>query len=584
MIQAEWAIAEDAWGSPEPLPVRHTIGTWSWELRGDEIADVSFDGTRVLRMVRVVARDRDWNTVPITVSAPRSTDLSLEFDLEMVGFGADISATVRLDVADALRISVSGVSNTAFDRNRLGFVVLHPPNVAGAPLAVVSPDGSRRATGFPTRVSPHQPAFDIAALEWQSDGLESSLRFEGETFEMEDQRNWTDASFKTYSTPLALPFPVALDAGHQFRQALELACERVTTAPAAAQAVVRLRLAGQVPDVVVGASTAAEPAPGFAVPAAAVLVEVETEQTVWPDALTRAARTGLPLDVRIVTSDPSRIDGVLEALRGLSVVRVAAFSADTHVTEPELWTALVAAAAQRGLEAQLVAGTRAHFTELNRTQERLAPADAVTFSITPQMHARERAQLVESIAMQAIVARDAGEIAGGRPLHVGPITLRPRFNAVSTTPRVDGPATLAGGYGAALDPTATDERQHSTALAAWTVASFAALAGAGVASICYFEEWGDRGILDANGVPFPVHAVIAQLNDLRGQLLLVAEQDDPTLFTLGAVSSDTVTILAANLAASERTLEFESEFASGGLAVPAFSVVTTNLSRRSANA
>jgi len=24
---------------------------------------------------------------------------------------------------------------------------------------------------------------------------------------MEDQRNWTDASFKTYSTPLALGFP-----------------------------------------------------------------------------------------------------------------------------------------------------------------------------------------------------------------------------------------------------------------------------------------------------------------------------------------------------------------------------------------
>ena len=35
---------------------------------------------------------------------------------------------------------------------------------------------------------------------------------------MEDQRNWTDASFKTYSTPLELPFPVELSAGEQIRQ------------------------------------------------------------------------------------------------------------------------------------------------------------------------------------------------------------------------------------------------------------------------------------------------------------------------------------------------------------------------------
>ena len=34
--------------------------------------------------------------------------------------------------------------------------------------------------------------------------------FNGETFEMEDQRNWTDASFKTYCTPLSLPYPIKI--------------------------------------------------------------------------------------------------------------------------------------------------------------------------------------------------------------------------------------------------------------------------------------------------------------------------------------------------------------------------------------
>ena len=42
---------------------------------------------------------------------------------------------------------------------------------------------------------------------------------EGDTFEMEDQRNWTDASYKTYVRPLALPWPYTLRAGEQHQPA-----------------------------------------------------------------------------------------------------------------------------------------------------------------------------------------------------------------------------------------------------------------------------------------------------------------------------------------------------------------------------
>ena len=575
-----WSIAEQAWGAHEPEPRAFEFGSWSWELRGDEIADVRFDGSIVLRMVRVVARDRDWNTVRTEMTAIRSGETAVEIDLAMVGLGANITATLTIEVDAGLRLSVSGTSHTAFERNRLGFVVLHPPSVAGAPLAVISPDGSRIVTAFPTQVSPHQPAFDIAALEWTANSVASTLRFEGEVFEMEDQRNWTDASFKTYSTPLALPFPVALPAGHEFSQTLELVSSRVAPAQPERSGLITLVAAGSVPEISVGASTAPGPAPTLSVPTSTVLVELETEQTVWRDALTRAARSGIPLDVRIVTSAPDDIDLVLDALSGVPVLRVGVFSADTHVTEPNLWARLEGSVAARGLEVELVAGTRAHFTELNRSSDRLIPtADAVTFSVTPQMHARERAQLVESIEMQAVVARDAASIAGGRPVHVGPITLRARFNAVSTTPRTAGPGTLDAGYGPHLDDNATDERQTSVAARAWTVASFAALAAAGVASACYFEEWGPRGLMDSDGAPYPVFDAIQQLHGLRGQTLLVSQQSDQDLFVLGAFSDATVTVLAANLSAEQRFVEFESEFASGQITVEPFDVATVTIPR-----
>ena len=39
---------------------------------------------------------------------------------------------------------------------------------------------------------------------------------------MEDQRNWTDASFKTYGTPLELPFPVEVVSGTKIVQTVTL--------------------------------------------------------------------------------------------------------------------------------------------------------------------------------------------------------------------------------------------------------------------------------------------------------------------------------------------------------------------------
>ena len=89
---------------------------------------------------------------------------------------------------------------------------------AGA-CTVETTDGAVAPGTFPRRVSPHQPFLDLRAVRHEvAPGLEAEVRFEGEVFEMEDQRNWTDASFKTYSTPLALPLPVEVREGERIRQ------------------------------------------------------------------------------------------------------------------------------------------------------------------------------------------------------------------------------------------------------------------------------------------------------------------------------------------------------------------------------
>ena len=59
----------------------------------------------------------------------------------------------------------------------------------------------------------HVHMFGTATLSF-ADGLRAEA---GDVFEIEDQRNWTDGSFKTYSTPLSLPFPVPVEAWTRMR-------------------------------------------------------------------------------------------------------------------------------------------------------------------------------------------------------------------------------------------------------------------------------------------------------------------------------------------------------------------------------
>ncbi len=67
---------------------------------------------------------------------------------------------------------------------------------------------------LPDLIDPWQPFKDMRAITHTvRPGLTAECRMEGDTFEMEDQRNWSDASYKTYVRPLALPWPYVLPCG-----------------------------------------------------------------------------------------------------------------------------------------------------------------------------------------------------------------------------------------------------------------------------------------------------------------------------------------------------------------------------------
>lgn len=563
-------------------------GPWSCQLRGDEIADLSFRGQRVLRSVRAVVRDSDWNTADWNtvdwaaaawaVGTPAAAGAgvgTLRFPLQSSGYGSDICGELLVEATDdSLTATFTARSNSDFETNRTGLIVLHQAELSGTDLKVRHPKGSATSTSFPISISPHQPVRDIAGLAWADGELEVDIDFSGDVFEMEDQRNWTDASYKTYNRPLDLPFPYTLKAGADIRQAVTVTVREAPHAPAPSGAVptettalteataLQLVKTGTTfPHIGVAVSEAPDPVPQLpAPPGSELLVELDLRTTNWRALLRRAAGRGLPLDVRLVvaTADPSRIAAAAEQLKSLDIARIAVFDSQSHISDAASVAALRTALEAAGITAPIVGGSRSHFTELNREQHRIAPdLDGIITTVTPLFHSLSTAQLIESVAMQRIVAEQTLTIAGGLPVWGGPIALRPRFNNVATQPQ---PRTLrddlSEGSGAALTGSA-DPRQSAPELAAWVIASVAALAVPGIAGITYFEEWGPRGVRAADGTAFPVAAALDAIAASAGAELLTGTSPDGRVWAVGASAPDCTRVLAANLDAVQRSLSVE---------------------------
>ncbi|MBD8517467.1 hypothetical protein [Plantibacter sp. CFBP 8804] len=566
-------------------------GPWSASLRGSELDDIAFDGELVLRSIRFVVRDQDWKTLPVIVDAVDHTTSGLALRGRVGDDGETVAWSLSVDLgASTLRVAVRAEVTAAFRRARIGLIVLQSPALAGTELVVGHPEGSTTTTLLPEHVAPHQPAIRIESLAWTGDRIATTARFSGDVFEMEDQRNWTDASFKTYSTPLSLPFPVALTVGDVVEQSVEVSCARVDAAeraeaplatPLAVTVVPETEVAVHGEDPVlesvdgrigapldsvvptISTSVSSDPDGGRAGavvpdPIAGIFVEIDPTNPDWPAILDRAVRQAgtRPLDLRLVLGTGEEAEPVLRRLReaAVPVVRVGAFHRRTHLSEVTLLTALGDVLQALWGESptphpELVGGTRAHFTELNRNHARLERwAGPVAFSITPFMHDRGGHQLVESLGMQAVVVADAVRIADGRPLHVGPVTLGARYNAVATTRASAGDsrdAELRAGFGAEHVPGATDERQSAEALGAWVVGSVAALAVSGVESLSYFEATGPRGLVAADGPLTAAGRALGWIAELSGRQRVAVEIGGVSPGAGSPVSPAGVTAIAA---------------------------------------
>src|SRR5262249_18052927 len=202
-------------------------------LDGVDLRYVKLGEVELVRRIYVAVRDHNWNTIPGVTS-------EIEVDERQDSFPTRFSVRHEShDPAFAWHGSIAGSADGritfAMDGrgerdmryNRIGFCVLQPwRELAGAPFRGQTPAGPVSGT-LPDLIAPqgfedgvYVPLFpSVSALEIDvAGGPTAVFAFEGDLFETEDQRNWTDASFKTYCTPLSLGVPHTLRDGQELSQ------------------------------------------------------------------------------------------------------------------------------------------------------------------------------------------------------------------------------------------------------------------------------------------------------------------------------------------------------------------------------
>jgi hypothetical protein len=216
---------------PPPEALFTRLGCLDFLSEGAQLRRLRIEGQEIMRSVGLVIRDGFWGTCSLLQQRCETRAENHRWWRQVEGVVASDSAEPAVDWRVEMDVHKSGLSIRAqlharrdFPTCRAGLMLLHPlQGVVGAPVAVTHSDGRQQAGVFPELISPCQPFFDIQRLiHSPSPQLTLDWHLSGDVFEMEDQRNWSDASFKTYNRPLSWPCPYVIEAGERIEQNIEL--------------------------------------------------------------------------------------------------------------------------------------------------------------------------------------------------------------------------------------------------------------------------------------------------------------------------------------------------------------------------
>ena len=560
----------------DPSQPHLKVGDFDLAVVAGGLNAVRWHGVEVLRGVHCLIRDENWATfAPENFAMTMSADTGLSQrafrqTFELGGLAA-VDLTVRADHAGCLELAIEITAKRDFLTNRAGLVVLHPiRDVAGTKVKVLHPDQSETETEFPKLISPSQPVSNIEALSHLIADVAVRVTFSGEVFEMEDQRNWSDASFKTYCRPLALPYPFRVRKGEVIRQKLTLQVEAAAGFVAADQpnnnkeTAVQLVSPAKIPEILLAVEpdwlpeARASEAVKHLMPAGLLVRVYAGDADARPvTSVVQAARhisDLIDLEIVLGEGDPSaillRMAAELDA-EGLSPRRVftlpIAWMRSYQPGEaPPLATleTCIAAAAAAFPNAQIGAGMMTNFTEINRNKPRPGLGHFVTHGNTAIVHAADDTSVWQTLEALPHIFESAQVIAAGRAYRLGLVSIGMRSNPYSAG-LVKNPDQQK------IAMTGEDPRQKTTFAAAYAIGAAVAAAMSDVEAIALAAPLGRFGMMRGvgpNAEVYPIFHATRALIQISGKAVTKLQGLDQGL--VGILASDG-TLLVANCSTDE---------------------------------
>ncbi|WEX74956.1 hypothetical protein PYH37_000276 [Sinorhizobium numidicum] len=587
----------------QPEARRIEVGRLSADLVDGNLRTIRFAGKEVLRAISFLVRDRDWGTCEPTISEltveERPAETLIRYTARFQStIGALLLCHSTIEVsADVLVFDARFTADRDFETARAGFAILHPiVGVAGRPVLVEHGDGSIERSVFPDLIEPWQPFKDIAAITHEVlPSVEAECRMTGDVFEMEDQRNWTDGSYKTYVRPLALPWPYVLKAGETVQQSVRLAiradgpASKETQSPARIEISLR-RNAGTLPAIGIGlrpeeardeldhAGLLARLGVGHLVchfdPDAGHGAEVLRHFRQMADASGCAVTLECFVPCKRALTEELGELAMMVRDSGLKLASLAVSpSVDRQSTPPgSVWPDCppledIYSAAQKAFpDVPLGGGMFSYFTELNRKR---VPADRlsyVTHCTNPIVHAADDLSVMQTFEALRDMTRSVRAIYGDKPYRIGPSTIAMRQNPY-------GSATKDNPFGKRIAMANRDPRHNSLFGAAWTLAYAATVADAEPEVLTLSTLAGSFGLVAGAGEPveagsprplFHVLSWLAQLS--HGRRIAVKTSAPDRVVGLGAELGGT-TLLLANLTPDLQEVKLSENWAGARRAV-----------------
>lgn len=583
---------------PDAKARRLEAGRLSVELVNGALRDIRFDGSEVLRGIAYLVRDKNWGTYTPTISGLKVRQSDGAFKITYGAVCEDSEQVLAYDAviegsADGrLAFSAIAIPPADFVTNRAGFVVLHPlEGVVGKPVEIVHTDGKRERNRFPDAISPGQPVFDIRSLKHTVvPGVTATVLMEGNKFEMEDHRNWMDASYKTYVCSLLDPWPYTLAKDQPFTQSitLSIAGKPVSRARRSTSKDIAIEVGGAgkpMPSLGTGISMAEA---ANALEQADLVAGLQLGHLVCQldgrrEGLRAAAeayrdlkdRIAVPVHLEIIL--PAQASAMQEMAAIHSEVEKAALKPDAVIVSqnwdlksfqpnaprppgPE-YAELAEAARALFPAIPIGGGMLSYFTELNRKRPPAGLFDFITHTVCPIVHAADDVSVMQTLQSLPSIIRSTRKIIGKTPYHIGPSSIACRDNPY-------GKSVAANPDNSRVCLTDSDPRQRGLFGAAWTLGCLAGLCQDTLAAVAMASATGPQGLIyrkSATALPgyangkaavYPAYHVMSGLGRAgAGKTIAAQTSDSSRVVALSLKTKTGPHLWLANLTATEQSVK-----------------------------